>query len=187
MNTDQFWQIIEKAKKSADGDAEAFCESVSGQLVKLPAPEIVGFAAEFRRKLHEAYTWELWGAAYIICGGCGDDMFEYWRAGLIAQGRKVFEATLKDPDSLATLSDDSPIMSEDVMDYESALYVASSAYEEKTGGEELPDEAYPQGPADPKGNRWDEDGDDLEKMLPKLWERFVGEEDEDEDDDEDEE
>ncbi len=45
-----------------------------------------------------AYRTDIWALAYLLRGGCSDDSFEAFRGWLILQGRKVFEATLADPD-----------------------------------------------------------------------------------------
>ena len=48
--------------------------------------QIADFAA-IRRQLDErAYTWDLWGAAYVIEDGCSDDCFRDFRAYLISLG-----------------------------------------------------------------------------------------------------
>ena len=53
-----------------------------------------------------AYQYGLWTAASVIeRGGCTDDGFIDFRGWLIAQGREVYMATLKDPDSLADAPD----------------------------------------------------------------------------------
>lgn len=51
----------------------------------------------------ESYRWELWGAAYLINGGCSDDGFDYFRGWLLGQGRATWQAALADPDSLASV------------------------------------------------------------------------------------
>ena len=52
--------------------------------------------------MDRAYRQELWGAAYLINGGCSDDGFVYFLGWLIAQGRDVYQAALPDPDSLVS-------------------------------------------------------------------------------------
>ena len=37
-----------------------------------------------------SYDWNLWGAAYLMKGGCSDDAFDYFRGWLVAQGRRVW-------------------------------------------------------------------------------------------------
>jgi Protein of unknown function (DUF4240) len=59
------------------------------------------FEVQHRQAFADSYDWGLWGAAYVIDGGCSDDGFDYFRAYLISRGRAVFEAAMADPDSLA--------------------------------------------------------------------------------------
>jgi hypothetical protein len=54
---------------------------------------------------HEAYDWNLWGAAYLINGGCSDDGFHYFCNWLTLKGRDVFQAALTNPDTLADVVD----------------------------------------------------------------------------------
>jgi Protein of unknown function (DUF4240) len=35
----------------------------------------------------ESYDWNLWGAVYLMQGGCSDDAFDYFRGWLVMQGR----------------------------------------------------------------------------------------------------
>lgn len=53
-------------------------------------------------QVHAAvYRWDLWAAACLIGGGCSDDSFIDFRAGLIAQGRQWYQEAAASPDSLA--------------------------------------------------------------------------------------
>ena len=74
-----------------------------------------------------AYKHGLWSAASILCDGCTDDGFIDFRGWLIAQGRDVYMAALKDPDSLADVPTDGDCCCE------TFCYVGSYAYEELTG------------------------------------------------------
>lgn len=118
--------------------------------------------------MDDAYTSELWGAAYIMNGGCSGDMFEYFRAWLIAQGRATFEAALKDPDTLAKAS--LTLGEPGNHDFESLLYAPAEAHEAKTG-KELPRSPRPRKP-EPSGEQWSEENGDLERRWPRLWKRF---------------
>lgn len=70
----------------------------------------------------------LWDAASIIKEyGCGDDGFLDFRLWLIAQGKEVYLAALKDPDSLVGID---PY--EDCC-FEGLAYVGDIAYEHLTG------------------------------------------------------
>lgn len=105
-----------------------------------------------------AYHRDLWGAAYIISGGCSDDGFHYFRDWLISEGQATYEAALADPESLAGLT------LPEVCENESYGYVAGEVYEELTGSEmDLEPHA---GPSDPIGDPWDED--ELYDRFPVL-------------------
>ena len=84
MPADQFWQIIERAARS-EGDPDAHLEALRMGLSELSAEEVISFEVAFRRCLNEAYTWDLWGAAYVVQGGCSDDGFEYFRRWLVSR------------------------------------------------------------------------------------------------------
>jgi hypothetical protein len=131
MPADQFWQIIERAAARSDHDPDAHMEALRVVLRELSPEEIISFEVAFRRYLNEAYTWDLWGAAYVVHGGCSDDGFEYFRRRLVARGRDVYEAALADPDSLAQL--EVRPGSDDVWEFEGIYYVANHVFEQKGG------------------------------------------------------
>ena len=69
----------------------------------------------------------LWDAASIMMEWCSDDGFIDFRAWLIAQGREVYLAALKDPDSLADVEPYGNCC------FESLTYVGDAAYRQLTG------------------------------------------------------
>jgi hypothetical protein len=163
MTEDEFWKLIENSRKES-GECEAQAAALAWLLSAQSAQAIQSFDEIFAAKRAEAYRWDLWGAAYLINGGCSDDGFEYFRCWLIGQGRDVFENALKNPDSLANmLSGD-----EDGVECENLLYVADQAYEDLIG-DPLPPRTY-SGPLEPQGSEWDED--DLTEMFPQLAVKF---------------
>lgn len=111
-----------------------------------------------------------WAAAYVINGGCSDDGFEYFRGWLITQGREVFQQALSDADSLA---DHPPVQAaaaewED-LECELTLGIAYDAYQRATG-EPMPQGAWHIDYPALGGDFWFnfEDGDRLDRMLPRL-------------------
>ncbi len=108
-----------------------------------------------------SYHRELWGAAYIINGGCSDDGFEYFRGWLILQGEKSFEDALKDPESLVEIAK-CDVENEDI------LGLAVEAYLQQTGKE------FPRKDVvdrfELKGTAWTED--EVYEKYPKLAEKF---------------
>ncbi len=157
MSTD-FWNIVEAAKVKAGDNVDARPNALKSILITLSPDAIVAFDLEYGKRLIESYTWALWGAAYLASGGCSDDGFDYFRDFLISEGQQVFEAAIKNPDSLAALDN---IEEAELEQYRYSIY---EAYEESTGAE-MPINALTF-PADPVGDEWEED--DLEAMFPNL-------------------
>ena len=163
MDEEQFWAIIEAGGRRALADPERQLAAVRKRLSKLPPEEVREFHRLFNRKLADAYTWDLWGAAYLINGGCSDDGFYYFRAWLISRGRAVYEAAVANPDSLAGLTDPE----RDDYEFEDLWYVTQYVYKELTG-EEMPPVDF-RWPAKPRRRRWDFDDDaQVSRRLPEL-------------------
>lgn len=168
MDESRFWNIIESGGRAARSDPERQLAAVREQLRGLSPAELVEFHSLFNRKMSEAYTWDLWGAAYLINGGCSDDGFAYFRAWLISRGRRVYSAALRDPDSLAAVVD----ASRDDHEFEDLWGIAQEAYQDATG-EAMPAIDF-SWPAEPSGERWDfDDEEQLLRRLPKLAEMYI--------------
>lgn len=167
MNESTFWELCERhlARGRGDDDEERV-ERLTAALAKLPPREIVDFQRLLDDAMDRAYRWDLWGAAYVILGGCSDDGFEYFRAWLVSRGRAVYEAALRDPESLADQVQDDPDWAPDL---ESLLYAATEAYETATEGDELPEPEEP-GPAEPAGTIFDEESvaDSFPRIAARL-------------------
>lgn len=101
MDTTDFWNLVEAARTDSSGSEEAVAQSLVDRLAASSKLEILEYHHEFER-LHAAiYRWDVWSAAYLIGGGCSDDSFIDFRAGLIAQGRDWYERAAACPDTLA--------------------------------------------------------------------------------------
>lgn len=159
MDEATFWNVIDTAVRDADGDMEQAEESLLRDLSSREPAAIEHFQQILQSKLDDAYLWDLWGAAYIINGGCSDDSFEYFRCWLISRGRAVYEAAIANPDSSADLASPG--------EFESLLYVALRAYE-KVAGSKMP--RRPRVPLrEPKGIGWDfDDSEQCASRLPRL-------------------
>jgi hypothetical protein len=172
MNVEQFWKLIESSRSGfdpdrTDGNMEQQCEELRQLLLKLPPEEILEFRNHLLQQMEAAFHWDLWGAAYIIAGGCSDDGFADFRSWLISMGRRVFEAAVSNAESLVEVADSPGV--EDVF-FEEFQYVPAQVYEELTG-REAP--AYAgQAPVEPAGERWREDEGNLGQRFPKLWARY---------------
>jgi len=171
MDRTKFWKIIEHTKPlEADSDAQA--AALRTELDRLAPVQIVAFEATFDQIMRESYSWDLWGATFVVHGGASDDGFEYFRVWLISKGRAVYETVLKDPDSLADLLAADSI---GPLEFEQFAYIAREAWAAKTGHDagQMPDAAAMMYPGvEPTGEPLQENEAHLAKRYPKLWKRF---------------
>jgi len=153
----EFWEIIEQVK-AASTDAFAREDQLKKLLSQKTPDQLEGFAETYQDLVIGAYSWPLWGAAYVISGGCSDDGFDYFRDWLISEGQETYKKALADPESLAELDGlEEP-------ELEGFRYIADEVYEAKTGKPmKMKARDYP---GDPSGEAWDEDT--VDKQFPKL-------------------
>jgi hypothetical protein len=171
MNEDRFWALI-GTTAAFESDQRRQLSALRASLEKLSPDDIAAFDVAFNEEMKRSYSWDLWGAAYVVHGGASDDAFVYFRCWLISKGRAVFEKVIADPDSLADIADNLAPGHDGDLEFESFAYVAFSLWEEKTG---RPATQMPivrdYGP-EPSGTQFQDDGAYLAKRYPKLWRRF---------------
>ena len=168
-----FWDIIDGVAR-VTGEPDDRLDALEKALNTLSLDDIISFEMTFRRLLNDAYTWDLWGAAYVIHGGCSDDGFEYFRRWLVSRGRKAYEAALANPDSLADLALE-PTGPEGYWEFEEFYYVSVKVFKEKGGDGDPRDHAALEaglGGPGPAGKEFTDDDEHLKKRYPKLWKRF---------------
>jgi len=98
MNEDQFWAFINQSV-TTNGETNSLGQQtlkLMSLLELLDKSSYLGFIAQFKAKLFDAYTWDLWAVAYIAYNWTSDSGFEEFRAWLISRGRQNFEAALAD-------------------------------------------------------------------------------------------
>jgi hypothetical protein len=157
-----FWTLI----ATTHGKDRALLKNLAASTVE----EILAFDHEVYRQLHRAYTGDLWCAAYIACGGCSDDGFDYFCGWLISQGETVFEAALQNPDSLVE-----PLKRcRSYPENGDLLSVAARAYTKKTGNEDFYELPRPERvPRPALVFRWrEEDPESMRVICPRIFERF---------------
>lgn len=172
MDTATFWGIIEDSRAKfdpglLDGNMDEQLRRLETTLAAMAPETILEFQREFDERMSGAYRWDLWGAAYVIEGGCSDDGFMDFRGWLISMGSEVYEAALRDPQTLIDVADAPGV---EVTSFEEILYVARQVYEQKTG-QDMPDSVVER-PTEPVGEPWSEDSDDLARRFPKLWAKY---------------
>ncbi|HEX6780149.1 MAG TPA: DUF4240 domain-containing protein [Ktedonobacterales bacterium] len=166
MDIPTFWRLIETTKVASDGVIEQQTRLLIQELVKLPPEEIIQFDMLLQTFHTQAYTNDLWAAAYIIMGGCSDDGFDYFRSWLLAQGEAIFHAALQNPESLAEVVGEQ-VDTRAFARGEQFFRAAKRAYEQKTN-DLMPRRAPVYDEL--AGEDWTDA--DLPARYPRLWVRY---------------
>jgi len=148
VEPNEFWALIDAARSASGGepgdDGAALAKALSVRLAALPPARRTAFGRMYAALVREAGTWDLYGAAYLIGGGCDDGGFEDFRFGLVAAGRDWYVKALKDADSLAghpavaeaaEWDDDSAIFAELVGDEVSRITAVALRGDEDLAGQ----------------------------------------------------
>ena len=104
MNVDEFWDIVGRVHRASGGNMNVKCDLLERELRQRSRGEIRSFKEHFDFCFERAYTWGLWGAAFVIRRGCGEGSFRNFRSALISLGREQYEQCLTDPDALAAVN-----------------------------------------------------------------------------------
>jgi hypothetical protein len=161
MDEGQFWDLVQRTHDAASNDMDRKCELLKSEVQKLSKSDAIDFATLFDTMMNRAYSYSLWGAAYVIHGGCSDDTFNDFRSSLISRGRACFERTLANPDSLADEKFDGSIWF-----YEGFQYAVTAGVKAVAGSR--PGLRHPDRPS---GEDWRED--DLPLLFPRLSAKFA--------------
>ena len=167
--TPDFWRTIDRTRP--DGrDPAGHAAALTEHLTAAGVESTLRFAESFDRAVDALYTWELWGAAYLALGGCGDDAFEYLRGWIIGAGDVIWTLAASDPEALflhlLDAEEDPEQRWADLAfeDGEHLFYAAGTAHERLTG------DWVPAGvsarPTTPVGVEWEET--DLPHLYPEL-------------------
>jgi hypothetical protein len=170
-----FWAIVERTTATDSGKQLSL---LSNEMESLSAHDILAFHRTFNLLQQRVYTWDLWGAAYVINGGASDDSFDYFRSWLISRGQKTFELALRNADDLANAIPDGE--NGEAIEFEQFMDPAWNAWERRTGGgtdayiaalDEM--SACDATPArEPSGERFQDNEHYFAARYPKLWARF---------------
>lgn len=165
MDVSEFWDIVETANDKA----------MVEKLLRLPPQDIIEFESLLREKIIESNNYSIMAALKIISGSVSDDAYLYFRCWLIGKGRKAFEHVLQNADSIVDVLQDG-----EEPENEALLYIATKAYEMKTGKKE--DSSFPRSVCISRGLDYDFSApptkgtdftdEQLPTISPKLWKRF---------------
>lgn len=179
MDEVDFWYLISSSKDEAQ--ALGLEDLVGNQLhflkealEKMEASDLIGFQEMVDGLMHDAYGYDLWGAAYLITGGLSPDDFECFRARLILVGKEAFEAALQEPDSLAQYDQ---YFHEGLDEARDLLFLALELYEEVSGDGAIYERTISGLLMVPRGDNFDEsDTRFFQETYPNLWAKYCEEE-----------
>ena len=115
------------------------------------------------------YSWDLWGAAYLLLGGLSAAAFADFRWWVISRGSATYAQVRADPDALAEV----PFDDEDMGVAEQFAQLPALVYEARTGcrlSEPLPTERL----GEPRGEPLDLSEVALTARYPALAPRVMG-------------
>lgn len=124
---DDFWTMIREAKSRFGHDTEASAAWLTSQLVEWGSDAALQFYIIMECYLDISTEYGLYDAATLLCQRSLEDSFHCFRGWLIAQGKEVYLAAMKDPDSLADVEPYADCR------FESICHVGPAAYEKLTG------------------------------------------------------
>ena len=165
MTEEKFWSLIDSSREKFPQTMSASADFLTAVLSEGTVQDCIDYHNRLWDLIAESYRWDLWGAAYIINGGCSDDSFLYFRAWLVGNGQLRFRAALADPEAVGDWVNDG-----DRIFCEAMLGPGQRAYESITGTSmphTLQTTKYPQ---EPIGEPWDEP--DLARTFPRLTAKF---------------
>lgn len=180
MTEPEFWAHVAAARPRRY-DADAHAEALTARLAKLAEPDILDFVHHWDAASARAYRRDLWGAAYLVNGGCSDDGFQYFRWWLILQGREVFDAALADPDTLAEVLHGETDVEAEVGPGTDAWFLATGTEQDDTGTEayfralKFRHPNWPKLP--PLAPWWNTTDEEYRRRLPRLAAAYLDGED----------
>lgn len=102
ISEEDYWEVIGESLKNRSSSIleqhDALCRIFSRKTIE----QLIGICYHGTELYRKAYTSNLWAAAYIVRGGCGDSSFHYFRCWLAIRNRDTYYSALKNPDSLIT-------------------------------------------------------------------------------------
>ncbi|MBR9727579.1 DUF4240 domain-containing protein [Shewanella intestini] len=167
MTPSQFWALV--TRTSATQSSDECVAALKMKLSNLDDDELAAFDKWFGQQLRKSYTWDVWGAAYVVTGCDSEHGFTEFQCFLLSLGEQVYHEVINDPDSLAKL-DAWPLVDNYAYPFiEDYDLIAGQIFEDRNG-HELP--FVPAGTHAPAGKKFNQKPKFLRKSYPLLSQAF---------------
>lgn len=187
LTLNDFWKMIDHCQSQVQQHSnlgteharnEHFLHYLTQQLNQLTPKNVLWFHHHMTRLDSIAWRYDLWAVLHIISGGMSDDAFDYTRAWLIAQGKQMYEATMRNVLVVEQFQKDSGRF---VSELEELLSLPETVYEQKTGRsmysltdaetvKDHPEDEYPTWATDTVTDAWEDT--DLPRLFPQLCKEY---------------
>ena len=167
MTEAEFWTIV-TATNSVSAPEEAAAE-LRNKLSDICNQGLADFDKRFSQSMRKAFTWNLWGAAFVMAGCNSEDGFIEFRSWLISRGQSDFEKALASADSIADF-EDIPKLNQLYYPYLDDYDLVAGIVFEERNNQEL--DFVPSGLLQPKGKRFKDKPKFLKKQYPKLFAKY---------------
>jgi hypothetical protein len=164
-----FWALVDGSRtdwslKRANGNQKRQQARLEAALSEMPLSEVARFNRMLRKLMREAYRWNVWGAVYVLAGGCSDDAFADFRSWLVSMGRREFKAVIKNPEHLCEIAEMPGVES---VFFPGFQHAAARVFR-KRSGKEIPISLELAIDIEPRGRKWASE-DELRRKFPTLW------------------
>lgn len=167
MTESEFWTIVTASTPaSAPKDAAAELRS---KLINASNQDLAEFDKYFSLNMRKAFTWNVWGAAFVMAGCNSEDAFIEFRSWLISRGQKDFDRALESADSIADFRD-IPMLNQLYYPYLDDYDLIAGIIFEERNNQEL--DFVPSGALQPKGKRFKDKPKFLKNQYPKLFAKY---------------
>ncbi len=162
------WTVVDDTVTRSGGDAELQVQLFRAHLESSRTSELALLDHQMTRASAALYSWDLWGAAYLLLGGSSATAFGDFRSWVISRGSATYARVRADPDALA----DVPFDDEDMGIAEYFARLPALVHEARTGCQ-LPDALPTARLGEPTGEPLDLREEALRARYPALAARVM--------------
>jgi len=166
LSEQAFWELVTTPDLGLD--PQSVSDHLKANLSNLDDQQLIAFDKFFGINMRKCFTWDLFGAAFVMAG-CNDEYgFSEFRCWLISRGKTVFDNALVNADSIALCTPVYHLNEQPYPYIDEYDLIAGLLYEERNE-DELP--FVPSGDQ-PAGKRFKDKAKFLKQAYPQLFAKY---------------